>query len=131
MWHMDAVREKAISALEIRLSEQPARRIDLARHFEITKWMRPAFAQLVAQDTPLAVEDAGLLGLETVLKVCAVREHLLKQPKTHRCYHNHAVSCYPGKIDRNVAMVPGFLEGLGIELPTESNDNVTPTSPLI
>jgi hypothetical protein len=127
MWHMNVVREKAISALEIRMSEHPARRIDLARRFEITNWMRPAFAQLVAQDTPLAVKDAVILGLDTVLKLCAVREHLLKRPRTYMCFHNHVVSCPPGRIDRSAAMNPGLLEGFGIELVDNHNVSASPT----
>jgi hypothetical protein len=117
MWHMNVVREMAISRLETPLSQYPSRRIDLARRFEITSWMRPALAQLATQATLLDMKDVELLGIDTVLKLCAVREHLLKGPKTYRCYHGHVIQAgSSGKIDTSAAMSLGFLENFGFEL---------------
>jgi hypothetical protein len=130
MWHMDVVREKAISSLKTRISQHPSRRIDLARRFEITSWIRPALAQLASQDTPLDMEDVMLIGIDTVLKLCAVREHLLQQSQT--CNRGHAISGTFGKTSKSKAMGLGFLEKFGFELadsrseaPASSDDSET------
>ena len=77
MWLFDAVRARAIAALD-RLVTQPVERIALARRFEIPGWTAAALLALARQDA-LAPAELAALGWETAAKLVAVRESIAYQ----------------------------------------------------
>ncbi|KAB5592403.1 hypothetical protein CTheo_4167 [Ceratobasidium theobromae] len=49
-------------------------RIKLAREFNITPWEGPAFIELCKREEALTIQEAGILGLETLVHVAHIRE---------------------------------------------------------
>ncbi|KAL0955710.1 hypothetical protein HGRIS_001930 [Hohenbuehelia grisea] len=75
MWDMPRIRKGAILTMSS-MDMDPAEKIVLARCFDIDEWLLPAFERLVLREEPLGVRDLHLLGEDSALKVCALRESL-------------------------------------------------------
>ncbi|KAF8593195.1 hypothetical protein BDV93DRAFT_399195, partial [Ceratobasidium sp. AG-I] len=68
-----ALRTFAITNLE-NTALSPVERIRLAREFDIPSWEEPAYLELCERDEALTMLEAGVLGLEVVVHVVAIRE---------------------------------------------------------
>lgn len=73
LWEIPRAASDASNALES-LVTSPARRIQLAREFNIPGWQISAFEDLIKSDSQLTMEDAQMLGIESVLRVTHLRE---------------------------------------------------------
>ncbi|KAI6145016.1 hypothetical protein BKA82DRAFT_1002182 [Pisolithus tinctorius] len=76
MWQMDDIQRAALGVLKrySTVEKSAAEKLALAMKYEIKDWIMPAIDELARRSEPISVEDAQILGLETALKVAAVRE---------------------------------------------------------
>jgi hypothetical protein len=114
LWELARTRADAIAHLD-RLITGPAARIRLAREMAISSWQVPALEALVLQEAALTAAPAEQLGLDTILKLAALRETYgsarmsshrahLKAGQSHlatiealRTSHSNAISASPGR----------------------------------
>jgi hypothetical protein len=73
LWDMARAAEDAIKHLDA-LVTAPVARVKLAREIAIPGWQAPAFEALVLQGPPMGAAEVDVLGLDTVLKLAALRE---------------------------------------------------------
>jgi hypothetical protein len=72
-WEFQRARHESIENLNA-LIVSPARRIQLAREFDIPGWQISALQALVLQKDVMSAQEVNLLGVETVLNISALRE---------------------------------------------------------
>lgn len=78
MWEMEELRVLALRHLKYPTGwKSAAEKLALALKHEIRDWIVPGVNELAKRPEPISVEDAQILGLETALKVAAVRESLV------------------------------------------------------
>jgi NACalpha-BTF3-like transcription factor len=72
----DEIKRLAVKALEndSLAKLEPVDKIILARQFEVSDWLRPAYMKLCQRSKPLSTTEAGKLGAETAALVAQVRE---------------------------------------------------------
>jgi len=73
MWEFTDLRLLAIRSLAPMLDD-PIEQIDLAKNCDVKEWLLPAMNKLAQREQPMGIEDTARLGVETVLKIGAVRE---------------------------------------------------------
>ena len=76
LWEFDELRKAAIDALSTALCNDPIDRVILSSRFGITAWLLPALNELAQRPESLNIEEANRLGIETVLVIASVREHI-------------------------------------------------------
>ncbi|KAI5988161.1 hypothetical protein EDD15DRAFT_2289964 [Pisolithus albus] len=77
MWEMEGLRTLALRHLRYPTGwKSAAEKLALALKYEIRDWIVPGVNELARRPEPMGVEDVQILGLETTLKVAAVRESL-------------------------------------------------------
>lgn len=78
MWEMEDLHSLALRNLKYPTGWKSAvEKLALALEHEITDWIVPGVNELARRQEPISVEDTQILGLETALKVAAVRESLV------------------------------------------------------
>jgi len=77
LWEFPRVREHAIKKLS-KLDMSPTHKISIARQFHVPGWELPALNQLVQRPEPMNMDDVQSLGIDTVLKLSALRESLVE-----------------------------------------------------
>ncbi|KAI6163367.1 hypothetical protein EDD17DRAFT_1812868, partial [Pisolithus thermaeus] len=78
MWEMEEPYSLALRNLKYPTGWKSAvEKLALALEHEITDWIVPGVNELARRQEPISVEDTQILGLETALKVAAVRESLV------------------------------------------------------
>lgn len=102
MWSFRRVRVYIIRRIENLPSLDPVWRIELARDFDIPKWLHPMYAKLCMREEYLSAEDGVRLGIHTFAALCRIREqmkqHLLRmaEQKIHQVENcNHRGSKIP------------------------------------
>lgn len=80
-YEFSLLRAYAIMMLEGKLD--PVRRIEVSRIYVIKQWLRPALVELANRRESITLEEGRILGLETLVKLSAVRDsiHVLKEAK--------------------------------------------------
>ncbi|KAI6113530.1 hypothetical protein EV401DRAFT_1982804 [Pisolithus croceorrhizus] len=75
MWQIDELHCAALKNLKYSAVQKSAvEKLALALKYEINDWIIAGVNELARRSEPINVEDARTLGLETVLKIAAVRE---------------------------------------------------------
>lgn len=78
MWQMEELHCLALKNLKYPAGWKSAtEKLALALKHEINAWLVPGINELARRPEPISVEDTQVLGLETALKVAAVRESLV------------------------------------------------------
>ncbi|KZV85853.1 hypothetical protein EXIGLDRAFT_725480 [Exidia glandulosa HHB12029] len=72
MWECENIRALAIREMEGLCG--PVQKISLARRFDISAWLLPAYAALTTRAAPLCVEEGEMLGVETTIRLAQARE---------------------------------------------------------
>ena len=63
----------------------PSLQVQLAKAYDIRKWLAPGFFRLARRTRPLDEEDVRLVGLSDSLKICALREKIKRCEKCNAC----------------------------------------------
>ena len=89
MWNFDSVRTRAIEELA-RVIREPAKRLVLARSFQISGWKQSALLELAQKDA-LSAEDLEALGWVDAAKLLVVRDSVeFRDTCTfHTCQYCH------------------------------------------
>lgn len=79
-WKFNGVREQAISELKNASSfdSNPVYKIELAKKYNITAWLFPAYRALAIREEPLNIKEMTSLGFEDVSKVSIARDRILR-----------------------------------------------------
>jgi hypothetical protein len=85
LYEMDAVKTLAIEKMEPLLTTVPSLQVQLAKAYNIRKWLAPGFFRLAQRTRPLDEWDVRLLGLSDSLKICALREKIRRCEKCSAC----------------------------------------------
>jgi hypothetical protein len=75
MWEFTGPRQYAISQMS-KLPISSARRINLARDYQIQEWFLPGLIAYAQQPDTITADDVDLLGWEFVLKLLQARERM-------------------------------------------------------
>lgn len=86
MWQFDTHRRRAIAELELLLLQDPARRVVLAFAYTIGDWILQALQDLAQRKELMTTAEVKVLGVETVLKICKVRERYAAGFVCRSCY---------------------------------------------
>ena len=80
-YEFSLLRAYATMMLEGKLD--PVRRIEVSRIYVIKQWLHPALIELANRRESITLEEGRVLGLETLVKLSAVRDsiHVLKEAK--------------------------------------------------
>jgi hypothetical protein len=70
---LQAARELSIDELD-RFEIEPTKQIVLAQDLDIQSWIKPACDELSRRSTPLSLEEARMVGLDTAVEVFHLRE---------------------------------------------------------
>lgn len=74
-WEFRALRTAAINHLTtLNGSIDPVDKLVMAIKYKITEWMLPTLLKLAQRAEPISVDEGNRMGLETALKLSAVRE---------------------------------------------------------
>lgn len=76
MWSFLLIRGHIIRHIESLPSPDPVWRIELARAFDIPKWLHPMYAELCTRDKSLSAEEGIRLGIHTFAALCRIREQV-------------------------------------------------------
>ncbi|KAH7921442.1 hypothetical protein BV22DRAFT_1049622 [Leucogyrophana mollusca] len=79
MWGFNALRSKAIAQLAS-MSLSAVDKIVIANQYDINDWLLPCFNELAKRPEPIGADDVDKLGLDTALKIAAVRESIAFVP---------------------------------------------------
>ena len=82
---MAAVKTLAIGKMEPLLAQFPALQVQIAKAYDIRKWLAPGFLRLAQRKVPLDEGDVTLVGLSDSLKICALREKIRRCEKCSAC----------------------------------------------
>lgn len=72
MWEFENVRSLAIREMEALCG--PVQKIVLARRFDISAWLLPAYTALTTRAAPLCADEGEMLGIETTIRLAQARE---------------------------------------------------------
>ena len=85
LYEMAAVKALAIEKMEPLLTITPSLQVQLAKAYDIRKWLAPGFFRLAQRTRPLDEGDVRLVGLSDSLKICALREKIKRCEKCSAC----------------------------------------------
>jgi hypothetical protein len=88
---MERIRARALQELEYIPPIDPARRITLARKYDVQEWLLPSYVALCLRRQPLNVLEAVDLGLETMVLIAMARESV-RDPGTLKDFEDASVS---------------------------------------
>jgi hypothetical protein len=103
--NMPKIRERAIEQIE--KADPPveaSKRVSLAHQFQVEKWLRPAYYEMIQRTEPMTKEEVEAMGIETSMKVVKARDRVrqdtmlsllqdaLKMPPTY-CHKHSTNSC--------------------------------------
>ncbi|EAU91897.1 hypothetical protein CC1G_04664 [Coprinopsis cinerea okayama7 len=131
MWQMEYFKTRAISKLREILFRDPATRIVHSRKYNIDEWLLPAYEQLVTRSDPITIEEANLIGLETTLKLCAIRESYVLKVGDDYGYGRWVLQTRRGNIDTPTAALPlrvRMKKDFGMDLELDESDLLLQTS---
>ncbi|KAI6015577.1 hypothetical protein EDC04DRAFT_643623 [Pisolithus marmoratus] len=99
MWQMEELHRAALNHLKYSAVRKGAvEKLALALELEIEHWIMPGVNELARRSQPISIEDAQILGLETALKVAAVRESLISESLRLRAGSKDAFTPFITKI---------------------------------
>ncbi|KAF8669455.1 hypothetical protein AX14_006048 [Amanita brunnescens Koide BX004] len=85
LYEMTDVKTLAIGKMDPLLTKFPSLQVQLAKTYNIRKWLAPGLFRLAQRAKPLDEEDVKLVGLTDSLKICALREKLRRCEKCSSC----------------------------------------------
>ena len=85
LYEMVAVKTLAIGKMGPLLAAHPSLQVQLAKAYDIRKWLAPGFFRLAQRTKPLDEGDVRLVGLSDSLKICALREKIRRCEKCSAC----------------------------------------------
>jgi hypothetical protein len=79
MWQIDQLRARVIDDLSTMFDVETAvLQLQLARRYQVDKWLRPALRHLVLRMAPLTSSEFGEIGVELGSRISALREMHLR-----------------------------------------------------
>ena len=84
-YEMAEVKTLAIAKMEPLLTYFSSLQVQLAKTYNIRKWLAPGLFRLDQRARPLDEEDVRLVGLVDSLKICALREKMRRCEKCSSC----------------------------------------------
>ncbi|KAG9045171.1 hypothetical protein FS837_006939, partial [Tulasnella sp. UAMH 9824] len=76
MWSFRFAREYIVRQIENLPKLDPAWRIELAKTYDIPKWLHPMYLKLCMREESLSAEEGERLGTPTAIAICNIRERL-------------------------------------------------------
>lgn len=76
-WGFEAHRTLALERIDRRVSSVD--RLLLAKQYNVSKWLTPAYVSLCMRDTPLTLDEGKLLAIDDVIGIAAIRERRLRR----------------------------------------------------
>jgi hypothetical protein len=90
MWEFGKYRKLAITRLSSKTEGPEAvERVVLSLKYHVKQWLIPAVHELARRDQPMDLADYAILGAETTLKICKIRER-----------YKHGADCSRGECFR-------------------------------
>lgn len=80
---MDDLRQHAIDKMQNIPDVDPVDKLVVARRFEISSWILPAFTDILQRSNAMDQYAVDSLGLETVLRLVAIRDRMPWQSRNH------------------------------------------------
>ena len=75
---MLSVRQYAIDTIQTNFLLETFDKLDLANTYDIPQWAESAYYAICSRSTPLTLEEAKRVGIETAVLVAEARERLLR-----------------------------------------------------
>ncbi|EIW74321.1 hypothetical protein CONPUDRAFT_33640, partial [Coniophora puteana RWD-64-598 SS2] len=75
-WEMAELHRVAMESLSA-MPMDPVEKAGLAQDLDIQEWKLPAYQEIARRSEPLTMSDVDRLGLDTILKLAAVRESIM------------------------------------------------------
>jgi len=73
LWRFHSLRQLALSKLST-MKTDPVSRIMMGRNFRVAKWLSMGYTALARREEPPSVQEANILGVETIVFIFHVRE---------------------------------------------------------
>ncbi|KAG8902078.1 hypothetical protein FRC00_001997 [Tulasnella sp. 408] len=89
MWSFRLAREYIVRQIENLPKLDPAWRIELAKAYDVPKWLPPMYLKLCMREESLSAEEGARLGIPTFAAICNIRERIRNYRV--RVYEEYAV----------------------------------------